>query len=464
MVFIAIGALKAAKAAKREYDKDKKRSQIIAPLDNSRRNEFDNAPSSASPDWWSSDQPPEAEPQQPVVAHNSFGAWSRDQLIEQVSEQQSREEEYDTRFREQLSNSSASLGSGRVPSASHSPSHAVARTRSELEQAYSDGSPKQILPPAISAPPRGQDVEPPEATAFQSDASDSAPTVLGSKPPRPAKQSACVEGSYEAMLKSSSTSSEQKRHGASRAAGSSSRALRAHESSREDSISQLGNASRQGHGPELVEGSFESALRSGMATKRFPPKSSLSNTDGAYQRKAPSASAFPSSAKPKRLARGSSVPVHPRHPTTADSLDTEDGQRSQTLDGQALHNSAFANVSTAKGAIKLPQGSSNGSDVLQPVLSKTMRPAEGSNPVQATQGSAFRREGICTRTRRKPRDSTALGSRTIPVPTTAQGGADAGSTATPPNISSVDTAVGSSCMSAEGTMKKRRGRGPLHNN
>ncbi|CAN8075208.1 unnamed protein product [Agarophyton chilense] len=459
MVFIAIGAIKAAKAAKKEYDKDKKRSEIITPLHNSRRNEFDNGPSSASPDWWSSDQPQDSGPQPRQVSRDSFGAWSRDQLRDQIAEQQARQEEYDFRFREQLSNSSASLGSIAVPSASHSPAVPVSQTRSDLDKAeHSHGSLKQILPPTILPPLLENEEESKGKIPDDRNLSASAVTAPTAKPPRPTKQPTYVEGSYEANLRVTSKDVYHKKGVECHVADGSRGRMRVQDLSTNDRKSDI----RAVHGPdnasEPCDGSYESAFRKEKVTPQHPSRANLSVVDGINQSHATPPSAFSFSGN--RLTKRRSMPMHF---VTANSPTAEGTTTSQTAEKHTVQGSAFGNASTVRKAYRAPSSSSNSPDGIQPILLRTKSAVNG-DAKQTKPGSAFQQEGLYTKTRRKPRDpgAASTGLRTCRPPrTNLQGNVDQDMGINPSHGVNNDAPAGTSCMSAEGSMKKKRERRPL---
>lgn len=85
MVFIVIGAVKAAKAAKLEMAKGKKRNAAIVPVDGSSDMMADRGEGVGEDTWFGSARPKNcaassAETEQPV-AHNAVGCWSRAQNV-----------------------------------------------------------------------------------------------------------------------------------------------------------------------------------------------------------------------------------------------------------------------------------------------------------------------------------------------------------------------------------------------
>lgn len=460
MVFIAIGALKAAKVAKKEYDKDKKRTQIIAPLDNSRRNEFDNAPASASPEWWGSEET--AQNESKTVEHPSqasFGAWSRDALLTRIAQQEARDEEYDARFREQLSNSSASLPSTAVPSASHSPALALRQSATiPTEPAHSSsGSLKQFLPPPVSERTEHHKQAQSYSPSHVADAAQILQSNPARKPPRPESAPSAAEGSYEAALHSFSTRSKS---------------VRASENSLVDGT-KIGTATTEGDESVLlqnpscselvalhtrpekkavtVRGSFEEALQDGTAHgERFKPSSSAS--DAAYSDAAAQVSAF------------------------ADTFDTRRRERIQSR-ATPLRNSASA--ASEEDCRHIAQQSAFPSTQSTKKLTRRLT---GNTSASGSAGSAFARSGSMRR--RHGVGHAAPNCAITPQAGARQNSFDASSRSTAGDQSgrthgeSSTTAASSfaarnevnpassipssatSCMSAVGSMKKRRSRRP----
>ncbi|PXF49009.1 hypothetical protein BWQ96_01147 [Gracilariopsis chorda] len=461
MVFIAIGALKAAKVAKKEYEKDKKRSQIIAPLDNSRRTAFDDAPASASPEWWGSEQTAEHETK-PVEhpSQASFGAWSRDALMTRIAQQEARDDDYDARFREQLSNSSASLPSTAAPSASHSPAlalrHPVAVPTEPPHS--SSGSLKQLLPPTVSEPVEHQQQTPTSPPSPLPHAAQTTQSNPARKPPRPVPLPSAVEGSYEAALHSSSARSKSVT--ADENAFVDDTGLRT-ASSRRDGYALLrkpSDAPFAAH-PTLpeketstVQGSFEEMLQDGTAhLQRF--KSTTSTSDGANPSAAAQVSAFAniSITRHREKLHSRITPLH----NAASAASEEDNSH-------APQQSAFATAQSAKKLVRRVSGIPNNSDNLESAFARTgsMRRRHGFGPTVpdgATKPQASARQKLVEANSSSANDQSDRtheeSPRTVTSSSAVRHVTDPAST-TPPSAAS--------CMSAVGSMKKRRSRRPNH--
>lgn len=92
MVFIAIAAVKAAKAARHEYKKDKKRNEIINPVEGSATlmNQRQNPQQQGTQHWWSDPNANSSNTSIPSQQHQSqhaLGAWSRDSTIQEQQAQ-----------------------------------------------------------------------------------------------------------------------------------------------------------------------------------------------------------------------------------------------------------------------------------------------------------------------------------------------------------------------------------------
>lgn len=89
MVFIAIAAVKAAKTARHEFNKDKKRKEMINPVDGSATlmNHRQDTQQQGSQHWWDGSNPNSSNvstssPQQQHQSQHILGAWSRDSTMQ----------------------------------------------------------------------------------------------------------------------------------------------------------------------------------------------------------------------------------------------------------------------------------------------------------------------------------------------------------------------------------------------